>query len=328
MKEAYQLSDISFSYDKSPALSIEKLKIRVNKITAIIGPNGCGKSTLLNLLAFLQNSQQGQISFFSTPASKKNAQDLIKRIAFLPQKPYMLRGSVTNNLTIPLKFHQINQNRPEKIQKTLELMGIAHLSQLQAKTLSGGEQQKVALARAIITEPEVLLMDEPFSYLDQTSEQLLESFIIHFVKEQHKTLIFSTHNRLQGIALADDVISLVQGKVTKSPLINLFNGSVNGQLFDTGNIKIRLADATQDYQHASIDPNEIVISATALVSSMRNQYQGKVTAIADEMGKIRVSVLAGELFQVIITPDALKELKISIGDLLWVNFKSNSVLMF
>jgi tungstate transport system ATP-binding protein len=328
MKNAYQLSNISFTYDKSAILSIDKLNIRANKITALIGPNGCGKSTLLNLLAFLQKKQQGQINFFSEPTSKQNTHDFIKRIAFLPQKPYMLRGSVADNLSAPLKFHQLNQNRPNKIQAALEQMGVAHLSQQQAKTLSGGEQQKVALARAIITDPDVLLMDEPFSYLDHSSQQLLENFITHFVKERHKTLIFSTHNRLQGIALADDVISLVQGKVTSSPLINLFHGSINNQLFDTGKIKIMLADNAQDYQHASIDPNEIVLSATALVSSMRNQYQGKVTAIADEMGKIRVSVLAGELFQVMITLNALKELNISIGDQLWVNFKSNSVLMF
>ena len=328
MRNAYQLSNISFTYDKSPVLSIDRLNIRASKITALIGPNGCGKSTLLNLLAFLQKNQQGQINFFSEPASWHKAQAFIKRIAFLPQKPYMLRGSVTDNLTASLKFHQINHGRSEKIRAALEQMGIAHLSQQQAKALSGGEQQKVALARAIITDPEVLLMDEPFSYLDHSSEQMLESFITHFVKEQHKTLVFSTHNRLQGLALADDVVSLVQGKMTNSPLINLFSGSVNNQLFDTGKIKIVLADNAQNYQHASIDPNEIVLSATALVSSMRNQYQGKVMAIADEMGKIRVSVLAGELFQVIITPDALKQLNISIGDLLWVNFKSNSVLMF
>ncbi len=323
---AYQLTDLRFSYEKTPVLSIDKLAIPANKITALIGPNGCGKSTLLNLLAFLQKNQQGQISFFSKPTVQTH--NFIKQVSFLPQKPYMLRGTVAENLAQPLKFHQKNHQRVEKIQAALEQLDITHLSQQHAKTLSGGEQQKVALARAIITNPNVLILDEPFSYLDQSSEKSLENFIKHYVKEQHKTLIFSTHNRLQGIALADNVVSLVQGKIANSPLINLFQGSVSKQFFDTGKIKIMLPNPTQHYHHASIDPNEIVLSKTALVSSMRNQYQGHVTAIVDEMGVIRVSVLAGELFQVIITLQALKDLKLSLGDPLWVNFKSNSVLMF
>ena len=106
---AYQLTDISFSYDKTPVLSIDKLNIRANKITALIGPNGCGKSTLLNLLAFLQKNQQGHIRFFSKPTDHQH--DLIKHIAFLPQKPYMLRGSVSENLAKPLKFHHLNPPR-------------------------------------------------------------------------------------------------------------------------------------------------------------------------------------------------------------------------
>jgi tungstate transport system ATP-binding protein len=97
-------------------------------------------------------------------------------------------------------------------------------------------------------------MDEPFNCFDHNSEQLLESFI--------------THNRLQGIALADDVISLKQGKVTKSPLINLFHGSVNSLLFNTEKIKIMQADNAQVYLHTSIDPDEIVLPVAALVSSM------------------------------------------------------------
>jgi len=328
MTPAYQLSNVRFSYDKTIALSIDELSIQANKITALIGPNGCGKSTLLNLLAFLQKNQQGQLLFFSQCSTQGKANSFSKRIAFLPQKPYMLRGTVIDNLTKPLKFQKISDNRPEKIQTALEELGITHLSQQQAKSLSGGEQQKLALARAIITNPDVLLMDEPFSYLDHNSEQLLENFIHRYVKEHNKTLIFSTHNRLQGLAIADDVISLINGKVVSTPLINLFHGSIKNQLFDTGRIQISLADQQEDYLHVSIDPGEIVLSKSAMVSSIQNQYQGRVTAIADEMGKIRVSVMAGELFQVIISLQAYTELNISLGDQLWVNFQDNSVHMF
>lgn len=329
MTYAYQLNNIKFSYNKTVALDLPELNIRAGKITALIGSNGCGKSTLLNLLAFLQKIQQGQVDFFYEPVSTKKAYSFIKHIAFVPQKPYMIRGTVEHNLTLPLKFHRIKDDHKEKILTTLGKLNITHLRRQQAKTLSGGELQKVALARAIITNPEVLIMDEPFSYLDHSSEHLLEHFFYQFVESNNKTLIFSTHNRLQGIAIADDVLSLVRGQVVKTPLINVFQGLIKNQLFDTGKIQIILPNYNEDYQHVSIDPHEIVLSRKPLISSMRNQYQGKVTAIINENDTIRVTIMvAGESFQVLITLQSFKELNISLGEQLWINFKSNSVLAF
>lgn len=328
MTDAYQLKHIKYAYDKTIALSLADLTIQANKTTALIGPNGCGKSTLLNLLAFLHQNQQGHISFFSESVTHQTLPGVKKRIAFVPQKPYMLRGTVADNLNLTLKFHYVKKNCPELIAKALENQDIAHLSQQQAKTLSGGELQKVALARAIITNPDVLLMDEPFSHLDYNSEQLVEKFIRHYVKDNNKTVIFSTHNRLQGIAIADEAISLVKGQLVKTALINLFQGSVKHQIFDTGKIQIMLADNALNYQHVSIDPHEIVLSKQPLHSSMRNRFQGKVMAITDEMGSVRITVSAGEQFQVLITQQAFKELEISLASQLWVNFKSNSIVAF
>lgn len=329
MSYAYQLSHIKYTYGQVTALSLPELNIQENKITALIGPNGCGKSTLLNLLAFVEKNQQGQILFFSEPATNRRIPLFIKRVAFLPQKPYMLRGTVEDNLNLTLKFNRISKtNRSARLRLVLKKLDIVHLSQQKAKTLSGGELQKVALARVIINNPDVLIMDEPFSYLDYDSEQLLEQFMCQFVTESNKTLIFSTHNRLQGLAITDDVVSLVKGESVKTPLLNLFHGLSKNQLFDTGKIQILLADNNQDYQHVSIDPHEIVLSREPLVSSMRNQFRGKVVAITDEAGTIRITVSADECFQVLITYQSLKALEISLGEQLWVNFKSNSILAF
>lgn len=328
MTSAYQLTDIKFFYADKLALSLPTLNIRAGKITALIGPNGCGKSTLLSLLAFLQKNQQGQICFFSQPIKQKISASLIKQVSFLPQKPYLLRGTVVDNLFLTMKFHHIKADYLKTIQLTLEKLGIASLSQQQAKTLSGGELQKVALARAIITQPKVLIMDEPFNCLDQNSEQLLVQLMTRYSKDNHKTLIFSTHNRLQGIAIADDVISLFKGKLIKTPLLNLFQGCTQNQLFNTGKIQMMLTDNAHNYQHVSINPNKIVLSREPLVSSIRNQFQGKVTAISEEKDKIRVTVLAGEFFHVLITYQSLKDLNIALGELLWVSFKSNSILAF
>ncbi len=328
MTPAYQLTDIQFSYEKTLALAISELTIPAAKVTALVGPNACGKSTLLNLLAFLQPIQRGKIAFFSAPITKKNTAPAIRKVAFLPQKPYMLRGTVADNLKLALKLHSIKDSHSERLQSSLAKLNIAHLSQQQANKLSGGEQQKVALARAIITHPEVLILDEPFSYLDHKSEQELEKFIRLYIKGNDKTLIFSTHNRLQGLAIADNVISLVKGELVKSPLINLFHGTCNKQIFDTGKIQIILTDEASHYQHISIDPTEIVLSREPIISSMCSQLKGKVTAIADEMGGIRVTVRSGELFQVIISYQEFNKLDICLAEKMWINFNAKSILVF
>ncbi|MEO1881771.1 MAG: ATP-binding cassette domain-containing protein [Methylococcales bacterium] len=329
MKYAYQLRDIEYAYGKTLALSLPVLNIKAGTTTALIGANGCGKSTLLNLLAFLSTPQAGQIHCLSERVTKSRIHGLRQRISLLQQKPYMLRGSVYNNLDLTLKFNGVRQSdRLGLIRSTLDKLHITGLIDQQAKTLSGGELQKVALARAIITQPDILLMDEPFSYLDYRSEQTLECFIRSYVKKYNSTLIFSTHNRLQGMAIADDVISLVNGHTIKTPLINVFYGVCEQQLFNTGALQILLADNDKNYQHISIDPHEIVLSTTAIKSSMRNQFQGNVLAITDEGNGVRVTVSAGEVFQVLITRQALKDLNVSLGDPLWVNFKSNAIVAF
>jgi tungstate transport system ATP-binding protein len=329
MSHAYQLQAIRFNYGEKTVLSLAGLNIDAGKVTALVGPNGCGKSTLLNLLAFVEQPNNGNILFFGEQVKPDKVCGYRQRIGYLPQKPYMLRGTVFDNFSLALKLRGIPKSLwQHKIDKVLERLNITHLKADKAASLSGGELQKTALARMLVTEPTVLLLDEPFSYLDQNSNQLLAQVIGDYLSETQATLVFSTHDRLQALALADAVISLVAGEQVKSPLVNLYHGACKQHVFNTGKISIVLTADIVDCQHISIDPHEIVLSRQPLVSSIRNQFQGKVLAISDEMGKVRVAVDAGELFQVLITYEALNDLKIHLGEQVWVSFKSNSVVAF
>ncbi len=329
MINAYQLTSIRFYYGDKLALSLPDLAIASGKITALIGPNGSGKSTLLDILAFLQPPHYGNIRFFGEQINYKQLPRYRHEIGYLTQKPYMLRGTVQDNLKLALKFRGTDKSlwRP-KIHNVLEYLNIGHLRDQDAKCLSGGELQKSALARILVTSPKVLLLDEPFSHLDQAGVQLLEQFIVAYLKETRATFILCTHDRLQGAALADDVISLIQGESVKSPLINVYGGSCHHHVFSTGKINIILTADISDCQHVAIDPHEIVLSRDALVSSIRNQFHGRVISISDEMGKVRITVAAGEIFQVLITYEALTDLSLNLGDPIWINFKSNSVTAF
>lgn len=221
MTDLYQLNDIRFSYGETLALSLPSLTISIGKITALIGPNGSGKSTLLNLLTFLESPDTGDIRFQGQIVTAKRQFSLRRGIGFLPQKPYMLRGTVADNLKLVLKLHDVKKSAwPDKIRRVLECLNITHLQDQKATELSGGELQKAALARASITDPKVLVLDEPFSYLDLAGMQSLEQLISDYTQDADKTLIFSTHNRFQGLALAQEVISLLNGEQVNAPLLN------------------------------------------------------------------------------------------------------------
>ena len=329
MTSAYRLKNVSYRYGNTEALSLPILSIQAKQTTALLGPNGSGKSTLLHLLAFLTTASAGEIFFHDVLVGSADLPGLRKRIGFLAQKPYMLRGTVLDNIHLTFKLRGIAQHLwQQKSSAVLERLQISHCAGQQARQLSGGELQKAALARILAVEPEILILDEPFSFLDQASAQRLEKQLTGYLAETGATLIFSTHNRLQGFALADEVVSLVKGKRVESPLINLFHGQVNEHHFDTGKLQIMLPDDIATGNHASIDPHEIVLSRQPLSSSIRNHYNGRVITIAEEMGKVRVSIDAGELFQALITYQALSELRLSLGGSVWINFKSNSVVVF
>ena len=329
MTDLYRLTDIRYSYGDILALSLPALFIKTGAVTALVGPNGCGKSTLLNLLAFLEPPHQGSLSFQGQTVTTQHYPALRRCIGFLPQKPYMLRGTVADNLDLTLKFHGFRKPfRSQRVNKTLEYLNITHLRNQKATQLSGGELQKAALARAWVTHPKVLLLDEPFSHLDQSGLLLLERFIASFSQDTGCSLIFSTHNRLQGLALGDEVVSLVKGKQTKMPLINLFAGRIDNHIFNTGKLSVALTSEVSACRHISIDPHEIVLSRHPLVSSIRNQFQGRITTITEYMGQVKISVTAGEVFQVLINFEAFKELGLSLGDTVWVSFNSNSITIF
>lgn len=329
MHSAYRFDQVRFSYGGAFILSLPELVIPAGAITALIGPNGSGKSTLLNLSAFMSAPNAGTLTFFGQTLHAGQLADYRKQIGYLPQKPYLLRGTVLDNLKLALKLRGTPKKLwRKKITSAAERVNIPHLLDKAASQISGGELQKAALARALIHEPAVLLLDEPFAFLDQDGSRLLEEFILSYHQDTGGTLIFSTHNRLQGLALATEVISLINGETTPSPLINLFSGRFANHVFRTGKIEIMLTADIAGCRQVSIDPHEIVLSKEPLISSIRNRYPGRVTAIADEFGKVRISVAAGEIFHALITYEALSDLQLQLGDSVWVNFKSNSVTAF
>ena len=202
-----ELKQLSFKYDQTSI--IEKFDLCANKgsITAIIGESGSGKSTLLRILAGLQSAHQGvfklddQIIF-----DDKTSIDTHKRKIGLVFQDYTLFPHLTVYQNIAFGMRQ--KNKKDRIQAILKMVELEEDTKKYPYECSGGMQQRIALARAIANQPKLLLLDEPFSNLDQELKIRLRSQFIDWAKQEDITLIWVTHDIEEAHTIADQVIEL------------------------------------------------------------------------------------------------------------------------
>ena len=211
MESLYQISSLAFSYPGRKVLDLDELLIARNQVTAVVGPNGSGKSTLFDILAFLRRPDTGKILFRGNPTSGANRPQLRRQVGYVQQKPYLMRMSVRDNIGLGLKFRgETRAAINAAVNAVAGELGITALLDRDAGKLSGGEIQKVALARALALQPEVVIMDEPFTYLDEATVHDIEEWIAGQRKIRDKTIIFSTHDRMRAQSLSDTVLNLSQ----------------------------------------------------------------------------------------------------------------------
>ena len=329
MTFAYQLQHIQVHAGSQCILDLPKLDIPAGKLIALLGDNGAGKSTLLNLLALTTQPSQGEFTLAAQPFTPTTSKQMQRQLGYVAQQPYLFHGSVENNIQLALKLQgSPREHNAALVQSALEQVGLTQLANQSAASLSGGERKRAAIARAIAHQPKILLLDEPFSHLDTTSRKQLTQIIQHYASQPEHTVIFSTHDHLQALSLNDDVIYLNQGKLAPAPRLNLFHGSQQQHVFDTGKLKIEIPQGPQKTNYIAIDPKQIVISKQALHSSMRNHFLGRLILIAEENNVIHLTVDCGENFHVLISPQSLESLDLSVGKELWLSFKSNAVQCF
>ena len=330
MTDVYQLKDIVFDYGRGVGLLGVDLRIKPANITAVVGPNGAGKTTLLNLLAFLALPRSGEFSFNAKRLTHADMAKCRQYVGYVQQNPYLLRGSARDNVELGLKLRHVNKiRRVQRAHEVMELLDIMALAGRNARSLSGGEAQKVAIARALILAPRVLILDEPFTYLDKQAAHDLERLILKLRDELKKTVIFTTHNQQQAEWLSDQVYSVIGGRVFESPLINLFSGKADParRYFDIGAHKIILTDAAEA-RHIAIDPARITLSRQKPGAAFENSYPGHITGLLQDKDRIKVNVNTGEKFQTVITRETLEKLNLQIGGQVWISFKSSAVIAF
>ena len=215
--KVYELQNISHEYAKNiTALNNISLTIDEEPI-AIIGHNGAGKTTLLKILAFLIKPKKGRIFFREKDVYKLSNNELLKirrRICYVPQKISLFNGSVYEEIAYGLRIRKIKDIR-ERVRKALNALALEGLEKRKAKSLSGGMQRKLMIARAIAIEPEVFLFDEPTAEIDPDScDNITE--IIRKQVDKRRNVIVATNDLVFAKNLGFKTIMLFQGKIKGS----------------------------------------------------------------------------------------------------------------
>ena len=225
-----QVQNISFGYTEKPVVQNINFSVKKGQNIAVIGESGCGKSTLLKLIYGLYDLNEGKI-FWNETEVLGTSFNLVPGMPFMKylSQDFDLMPYITVAENVGKYLSNIfPEKKKARIQELLEIVEMTEYADVKAKYLSGGQQQRVALARVLALEPEVLLLDEPFSHIDNFRKNALRRNLFAYLKAQGITVIVATHDSTDALSFADETIVLQNGKMlAKANSHDLYNNPIN-----------------------------------------------------------------------------------------------------
>ena len=347
---AAEFTDVTKAYGDKVVVDSVNLQIREGEILALLGPNGSGKSTILKMLAFIENPTSGEVIFQNEKVNFKNTEKERLQSTLVFQKTTVFGTSVYNNIAYGLKLRKVpKETRDIDVKKALELVKLEGFEKRNARKLSGGEQQRVAIARALVLNTKLLLLDEPTANLDPKNAGILEEVIDTVNRENKTTIVMATHNMFQARKLPHRIALMDEGKITEvgapaevfgklsknlarfAAVDNTFTGTAKANSsgtskVDVGNsVQIEVTAQKQGTTAVFINPQDIIVSKTAVESSARNTFKGKITQISDLDSLVKLKVDVGKPFTVQITKQSFKDLDLCLNAEVFITFKASSV---
>ncbi len=335
-------------------LEIPELAVDAGQVLAVIGPNGAGKSTLLRVMGLLEAPTAGRVTFQGEPVGLAGGLAVRRRMATVFQEPLLTDATVRDNVALGLRFRGADSQRAApRVDVWLERLGIAHLAGRQARTLSGGEAQRTALARALVLDPELLLLDEPFSALDQpTREALLDDFG-RIVRQERTTTVLVTHDRAEAMALGDRVGVLMDGRlvqideaaqVFRAPaseevarfvgVETILDGHVvewtrDLALVDVGGQVVEVAQRAEPGERVRlcVRPEDVTVfpgGPKAGGSRDFNRLGGRVRRLVPSGPHVRMVIDCGFPLVALVTQRSVEELGFAPGTLVTAHFKATA----
>lgn len=214
MNPFIEIHDLQVKRKELVALDVDDLSIPRGETLTVVGPNGAGKSTLLLALSNLIRPARGEIRVDGKPLGQWDDLAYRRRLAYVFQSPLLMDMTVEQNVALGMNFRGMRREEvQERSMKWMKRLGVDALSKRRASQLSGGEAQRVSLARAFALDPELILLDEPFAALDPPTRAGLLSDLSGLLADDHRTTIFVTHNLNEAAQMGSRVAVIVGGKL-------------------------------------------------------------------------------------------------------------------
>jgi molybdate/tungstate transport system ATP-binding protein len=327
------------------------LSIKENEYFVILGPTGTGKTVILELISGMYTPDSGQIKFNGIDITKLDPAD--RQIGYVAQD-YLLfpHLDVKANILFGLNAKKIPKAvKEQKLQEIVNLLDLKHLLHRDPSTMSGGEQQRVAIARTLITNPKILLLDEPLGALDPRTQEIFQQELKKLHEKIKTTTIHITHNFSEAIILADRIAVVHNGKIVqvgtpdeiftkpRSCLVahftgmeNIFSGEIqelnDSKMFISSKVRFHVVTKATGRVYAAIRPEDIIISKDTINSSARNVLKGKIVEIIPQGALVKIRIDIGIPLTALITRQSCEDLKLASGQTVYTVFKSTSVHVF
>ena len=351
----------------APALAVERLRLRRpsgwtlavdalavarGEVLALLGPNGAGKSTLLQALALIERPDAGEVRLTGEPV-RYGALAARRRMAVVLQEPLLLDGDVAANVALGLRLHHVPRGeRARRAALWMERTGIAGLARRRARSLSGGEQRRVSLARALALEPLVLFLDEPFAALDAPTRRALLADLPGWLRAANCATVLVTHDRDDALHLADRIAVLFDGRVRQCGPVeevfarpvdadvaaflgveNILRGDVIASDGETCRVRVGAAELTVAGAHptgpvlVTIHPEMILLfpPSEQLQTSARNLLDCRIDTLEPAGSQLRVRLDAGFPLVATVTRAAAADLALARGAAVLAAIKATAI---
>ncbi len=335
----YKINNLKQIYADRTVLNIKDLSIEAGKVYSLTGPNGAGKTTLLKIFSFLGEPSCGSIEFMGEKVGygKKQLLSLRRRVVQLDQSPIMFSGTVGENVAYGLKVRKVGATETKNsVDSMLDLVGMAKFIDHDALRLSGGETKRVALARALAINPDVLICDEPSANVDNENQEMILDVLAKMNVERGTSIIFSTHYLAQSQRLAHHNLLLQNGVLSDLINENIFRVRVLD--YEDGFARCQVSASTVlfvpkdkigEIKDAKlwIDPTKVKIVSRGKkvdLSNEQNIVAGHVMEIGREKSMVQVSLDVGFRLVVHLEYIEYKQFAPMIGEKLVVEINTDS----
>ena len=325
---------IRHRYGERVVLRLDALTLAPGDRLALVGPNGAGKSTLLRLLAMLEMPTEGLLLLDGRAVEdERGRREARRRVTMVEQRPFLFQGTVIENVAWGLTARGTGRAAAvDAARRALTLLRVAPLADRDVRSISDGEAQRVAVARALATGPDVLLLDEPVSGADRAARQSLTAAIAQAQAQRPMAVCVASHQLEEAYRWADRILALHDGEPVPVTPENLFRVDLPGggplQRVLVHGVPVELLSDRAGPVTLAIPADEIVLSAVPLHSSARNVVTGRIVRVAEQGPAIRVTLDGGLELVALVTRRSFDELGLGVGLPVVASFKSVAVRVF